>query len=107
VCGGGPLQSRLVASAFYSLAGLIYPAVLAAWTYLAVLYDNPSRTADPSRARDMGLLVFVGGFALILLYDGFLESRIDGRLRITRCRAGASLTTNCKTAKMTLETIHL
>jgi hypothetical protein len=56
-------------------AALIYPAVLAAWTYLAVLYDNPSRTADPSSARGPSLLVFVGGFVLILLYDGFLRFR--------------------------------
>jgi hypothetical protein len=27
-------------------AALIYPAVLAAWTYLALLYANPSSTAD-------------------------------------------------------------
>jgi hypothetical protein len=56
-------------------AALIYPAVLAAWTYLSVLYDNPSRSADPSRARGLGLLVFVGGFALILLYDAYLRIR--------------------------------
>jgi hypothetical protein len=60
-------------------AALIYPAVLAAWTYLALLYDNPSstadplRTADPSRAQRFGLYVFIGGFALVLLYDGFLR----------------------------------
>jgi hypothetical protein len=56
-------------------AALIYPAVLAAWTYLAVLYDNPSRTADPSRAHGLALLVLVAGFALILLYDGYLRIR--------------------------------
>jgi hypothetical protein len=54
-------------------AALIYPAVLAAWTYLALLYDNPSSTADPSRAQRFSLYVVIGGFALILLYDGFLR----------------------------------
>jgi hypothetical protein len=54
-------------------AAMIYPAVLATWTYLAVLYDNPSRTADPSRAGGLSVLVFLGGFALVLIYDGFLR----------------------------------
>jgi hypothetical protein len=44
-------------------AALIYPAVLAAWTYLALLYENPSRGSTLSRN------VFIGGFAVILLYD--------------------------------------
>ena len=56
-------------------AALIYPAVLAAWTYLAVLYDSPSHTADPSRASGLSVLVFFGGFALVLFYDGFLRTR--------------------------------
>jgi hypothetical protein len=55
-------------------AALIYPAVLAAWSYLAVLYDNPSHTADPSRAQRLSLYAFVAGFAVILLYDGFLRN---------------------------------
>jgi hypothetical protein len=54
-------------------AAMIYPAVLAAWTYLAVLYDNPSRTEDSSSAQRLSLYIFIGGFALILLYDGFLR----------------------------------
>ena len=52
---------------------MIYPAVLAAWTYLAVLYDDPSHTGDPSSAQRLSLYVFSAGFALILLYDGFLR----------------------------------
>ena len=60
-------------------AALIYPAVLAAWSYLAVLYDNPSHPADPSRAQRLGLYVFVGGFALILLYDAFLRNQDELR----------------------------
>jgi hypothetical protein len=55
-------------------AAMIYPAVLAAWSYLAVLYDNPSHTADPSRAQRLSLYAFVAGFAVILLYDGFLRN---------------------------------
>jgi hypothetical protein len=50
-------------------AALIYPAVLAAWTYLALFYG------DPSRARRLSLYVFVGVFALILIYDGFLRNQ--------------------------------
>jgi hypothetical protein len=60
-------------------AALIYPAVLAAWSYLAVLYDNPSHPADPSRAQRLSLYVFVGGFALILLYDAFLRNQDELR----------------------------
>jgi hypothetical protein len=56
-------------------AALIYPAVLAAWTYLALLYDNPSSTADPSRAQRFSFYILIGGFALVLLYDGFLRQK--------------------------------
>jgi hypothetical protein len=50
-------------------------------TSLALLYDNPSstadplRTADPSRAQRFSLYVLIGGFALVLLYDGFLRQK--------------------------------
>jgi hypothetical protein len=54
-------------------AAVIYPAVLAAWTYLAFLDDNPSRTKDPSRALGPSFYVLVGGFALIELYDLYLR----------------------------------
>lgn len=54
-------------------AALIYPAVLAAWTYLALLYHDPSSPADPSRAQNVSLHVLILGFALILLYDGLLR----------------------------------
>jgi hypothetical protein len=50
-------------------AAMIYPAVLAAWTYLALLYENPSL------GKPLSLSVFVSGFALILLYDGFLRNQ--------------------------------
>jgi hypothetical protein len=50
-------------------AALIYPAVLAAWTYLALLYK------DPSLGIALSLSVLGGGFALILLYDGFLRNQ--------------------------------
>lgn len=56
-------------------AALIYPAVLAAWTYLALLYDGPSSSANTSRAQDSSVYVLIGGFVMILLYDGFLRNR--------------------------------
>jgi hypothetical protein len=61
-------------------AAMIYPAVLAAWTYLALLYE------DPSRGKRLSLYVFVGGFALILLYDASLRIR-DWRERRRTSRA--------------------
>jgi hypothetical protein len=57
-------------------AALIYPAVLAAWIYLAVLYDdNPPHAAHPLRAQHFSLGVLVAGFVLILIYDGFLRNQ--------------------------------
>jgi hypothetical protein len=56
-------------------AAIIYPTVLAAWTYLALLYENPSRTPDPSRGQRFSLYVFIGLFTSILLYDGFLRNQ--------------------------------
>ena len=47
--------------------------MLAAWTYLALLYESPSI------GKPLSLCVFAGGFALILLYDGFLRN--EDRLR--------------------------
>jgi hypothetical protein len=48
-------------------AAAIYPAVLAAWTYLALFFD-PER-----RGPLISLVVFVAGFAVILLYDQALK----------------------------------
>jgi hypothetical protein len=60
-------------------AAIIYPAVLAAWTYLALLYPNPSQPADPSRSQWFSLYVLVAGFALILLYDWYLRNQHTSR----------------------------
>jgi hypothetical protein len=46
-------------------AALIYPAVLAAWTYLALFED--------SRGRDISLGTFVAGFIWIVVYDLYLK----------------------------------
>jgi hypothetical protein len=48
-------------------AALIYPAVLGAWIYLALLYE------DQTRANLLSISVFLGGFLLVLFYDGFLR----------------------------------
>jgi hypothetical protein len=44
-------------------AAAIYPAVLAAWTYLALFFDHRER------GKVISLIVFVVGFVEILLYD--------------------------------------
>jgi hypothetical protein len=79
-------------------AAMIYPTVLAAWSYLAVLYNNPSQIADPSHAQRLSLYVLVAGFALILLYDAFLRNQDKlkawwGRRR-SRGDGTSGLTTN-------------
>jgi hypothetical protein len=48
-------------------AALIYSAALAAWTYLALLYVNPSL------GKVLSGLVFIGGGSLILVYDWTLR----------------------------------
>jgi hypothetical protein len=63
-------------------AALIYPAVLAAWTYLA-LYNYQSRDW-------LSLGVFLAGFTLILLYDWSLrKGPKPGDRRAGRTRAAA------------------
>jgi hypothetical protein len=57
-------------------AALIYPAVLGAWVYVALFYE------DPMRGKMLSVYAFFGGFALILLYDAFL--RIQDKF--SRCR---------------------
>jgi hypothetical protein len=68
-------------------AAVIYPAVLASWTYLAFFFE------DPQRGKNISLTVAVVGFVGILLYDqslnpksflrmlGRLISSFAGRLR--------------------------
>jgi hypothetical protein len=48
-------------------AALIYSAALAAWTYLALLYVNPSL------GKVLSGLVFIEGGSLILVYDWTLR----------------------------------
>jgi hypothetical protein len=55
-------------------AAAIYPAVLAAWTYLAFF-------EDPQRGRTISLRIFVVGFLLILLYDQSLKHEVFLRKR--------------------------
>ena len=50
-------------------AGIIYPAVLAAWMYLALVYSRPQA------AQWAPVLVFFVGFALTLIYDLWLRWR--------------------------------
>lgn len=47
-------------------AALIYPAVLAAWTYLALFEDS-------SRRRDISRTVFIVAFVWIVVYDLYLK----------------------------------
>jgi hypothetical protein len=48
-------------------AALIYPAVLAAWTYL-VCFPEDSR-----RGNDISLWAFISGFVWIVIYDVYLK----------------------------------
>ena len=48
-------------------AALIYPAVLAAWTYM-VFFPEDSR-----RGKDISLWAFISGFVWIVIYDVYLK----------------------------------
>ena len=63
--------------------GLIYPAALAAWTYLALLYENPER------GQSLAISVFIVGFVTILLYDWFLRNRDELKARFSKLRSRA------------------
>jgi hypothetical protein len=68
-------------------AATIYPAVLAAWTYLAFFFEAHNR------GKVISLWVFVVGFVGVLLYDQFLkhEKRLHeklGQLRHTQSSEG-------------------
>jgi hypothetical protein len=51
-------------------AGIIYPTVLAAWMYLALLYVSDPRIP----AWIPAIVVFIGGLAWILIYDSRLRN---------------------------------
>jgi hypothetical protein len=55
-------------------AALIYPAVLAAWSYLALFEDSH----DPT---DISLGVFIAGFAWIVLYDQYLNHGLYKKIK--------------------------
>jgi hypothetical protein len=57
--------ARLIDEPF--AAGWIYPAVLAAWTFLALIF------ARPQAALPAAILVFMAGFAFTLVYDYMLR----------------------------------
>ena len=68
-------------------AALIYPAVLGAWIYLAVLYE------DRTRASLLSVSVFLGGFVLVLSYDAFLRIQ-DKFTDYLKCRQSGHLECN-------------
>jgi hypothetical protein len=68
-------------------AALIYPAVLGAWIYLAVLYE------DRTRASLLSVSVFLGGFVLVLSYDSFLRIQ-DKFTDYLKCRQSGHLECN-------------
>jgi hypothetical protein len=49
-------------------AGMIYPAVLAAWTFVAQVFPEPGRGPATEAALALAIRVFVVGFALTLIY---------------------------------------
>lgn len=74
--------ARLIAEPF--AAGLIYPAVLAAWTFLALT------PVWPGASLPAAILVFVDGFAATLVYDFVLrrENRLQQKAETTCDRTG-------------------
>jgi hypothetical protein len=56
-------------------AALIYSTVLAAWTYLALLYEQPSRS------KVVGAAVFCVAFMVIVLHDLFVRMKERSRLK--------------------------
>jgi len=69
-------------------AGIIYPAVLAAWTYLAFRFRQPA--ADYSMKA---IIVFIVGFAVSVIYNLWLKFNLGSRLnrwlrlRLRKCHA--------------------
>jgi hypothetical protein len=53
-------------------AALVYPAVLAAWVYLAFFFK------DPQHAKVVSIGIFIVGFLGILLYDQWLQWKARG-----------------------------
>ncbi len=62
--------AHLIAEPF--AAGVIYPAVLAAWMYVALAF------AWPQAASPIAILVFVAGLACTLVYDYVLRTLLVG-----------------------------
>ena len=56
-------------------AGVIYPAVLAAWTFLALRFVWPQNDAWPPYASWIAIAVFIVGFAVLFIYDLVLRKR--------------------------------
>lgn len=53
-------------------AGIIYPAVLAAWTFLALAFSQPQNTTPiqfDAFGRDWAIRVFLAGFSISFLYN--------------------------------------
>jgi len=53
-------------------AGVIYPAVLAAWTFLALAFPQPQNITQiefPDAAQNWAICVFLVGFAVSALYN--------------------------------------
>jgi hypothetical protein len=63
--------ARLINEPF--AAGVIYPAVLAAWTYLALRFVWPQSAAWQLYALWIAIAVFIGGFVFSVVYNIQLE----------------------------------
>jgi hypothetical protein len=63
-------------------AGIVYPTVLAAWTYLALHYVSKEQIPAWIPAWIAAIVVFFGGFAGILIYDFWLRKAPANNLEI-------------------------
>ncbi len=59
--------ARLINEPF--AAGVIYPAVLAAWTFLALRFVWPQNAAWPLDALWIAIAVFIDGFVFLIVYN--------------------------------------
>ena len=72
-------------------AGIIYPAVLAAWTFVTLAFPPPKDAAWAPQALQIAIIVFFVGFVVSLIYNLWLRfnlwSRFNLWLRLRKARA--------------------
>jgi hypothetical protein len=86
LCIGGQFLSRPREVAYFIhepfAAGIIYPAVLAAWTFIALAFPEPKVATWAPYALWIAIIVFFVGFVVSFIYNLWL--RFDPWLRFKR-----------------------